>query len=521
MVTLTEGTMKDCNTDGTSGGGAIVNVAGSTGGALFLENTTVTNAYVNLIDVDFATVTVSNVTANAASAQTGTAFGSAAGSGSEVVLHNFDADDYATVSIEAMDAIMMTDVDFGSALMTITPGGTGSTGNGPSADHAVFEDVTVGDTTMTRVQPGTFDSVTMGSFSMTGNAITSTMVSMNNMDATSVVVSGCGWNIHMNTLTATGVSSNGCSIAGNTVTIENADIAHSDTVNPMIYARYSDVTVGQSAVTTSGTGLADFAYADTNSDVRLIHVLVDGATSAYDGSDGKVSASSSSEVWYGGLATASTYRNALINGVATQVYKSGHYVSATVVDSSGTELFQVGSHVTDQSGMATVWVITADESGNTYDDHNLRAFGAAGQNETLYTDAWYPSDGTYTVGDSIDLLLEPAPVEFDQAGMDCTWIANNVTLATTYDAALNAYVFDSTPMTLAADLELDGCHIVLLGSVLKVKSTATSSPVLTISDGGSLKVTLSPDTGAVGAVKAVSSTYGLSLIHISEPTRPY
>jgi len=122
VATLTEGTMKDCNTDGNSAGGAIVNVAGSTGGALFLENTTVTNAYVNLIDVDFASVTVSNVTANAASAQTGTAFGSAAGSGSEVVLHNFDADDYASVSIEAMDAIMMTTVDFGSATMTITPG---------------------------------------------------------------------------------------------------------------------------------------------------------------------------------------------------------------------------------------------------------------------------------------------------------------------------------------------------------------------------------------------------------------
>ena len=144
----------------------------------------------------------------------------------------------------------------------------------------------------------------------------------------------------------------------------------------------------------------------------------------------------------------------MINNVATTVYKSGHYVSATVVDSSGSELFEVGSHITDANGMATVWVITGDESGNSYDDHNLRAFGAAGQNETLYTDAWYPTDGTYTVGDTIDLLLEPAPVEFDQAGMDCAWIAANVTLATTYDAALNAYVFDSTPMTLSADLEL-------------------------------------------------------------------
>ena len=518
VATLTEGVMKDCNTLGSAAGGAIVNVAGSTGGSLFLENTTVQNAYVNLIDVDFASVTVSNVTATTTASlpgggtiATGTAFSSAAGSGSEVTLFNFDADDYATVSIEAMDAISMNTVDFGTAMMMITPGGTSSTGNGPSADNAVFDDVTVGNTVMTRVQPGTFDSMTMGTFSMTGNAITSTIVSMENLVATTISVSGCGWNVHMLSVTADALSSNGCSIAANTVTLEDGDFSHSDTVTPMVYARYSDVTIGVTDVTTSGTGLADFAYADTNSDVRLIQVLVDGATSPYAGADGKVTASSSSEVWYGGLASAFTYRNALVNGVASVIYKSGHYVTATLVDGSGSELFEVGSHVTDATGEATVWVITSDESGNAYDDHNLRAFGAAGQNETLYTDSWYPTDGTYTVGDTIDLLLEPAPVEFDAAGMDCAWIAANTTLATTYNPTLNAYVFDSTPMTLAADLTLDGCNIVLLGSVLKVKSTATSSPVLTISDGGSLKVTVSPDTGQVGAVKAISSTYGLHI----------
>jgi hypothetical protein len=173
VAILTEGVMKNCNTDGNAGGGAIVNVAGSTAGSLFLENTTVTNAYVNLIDVDFASVTVSNVTATATSAQTGTALSSAAGSGSDVMLHNFDADDYATVSIEAMDSLSMTTVDFGTAAMTITPGGTTSTGSGPAGDHAVFDDVTAGNLVMTRTQPGTFDSVSVGTFSMTGNAITS------------------------------------------------------------------------------------------------------------------------------------------------------------------------------------------------------------------------------------------------------------------------------------------------------------------------------------------------------------
>jgi hypothetical protein len=84
----------------------------------------------------------------------------------------------------------------------------------------------------------------MGMFLMIGNAIISALVFMTNVDVFVVSVSGCGWNIHMTTITATGFSSNGCSIAVNTVTIEDVDITHSDTVNPMIYARYSEVTIG-------------------------------------------------------------------------------------------------------------------------------------------------------------------------------------------------------------------------------------------------------------------------------------
>ena len=101
------------------------------------------------------------------------------------------------------------------------------------------------------------------------------------------------------------------------------------------------------------------------------------------------------------------------------------------------ELFEVGSHITDASGMATVWVITSVTNLETATT-TTTCVPSVQQVRTklLYTDAWYPTDGTYTVGDTIDLLLEPAPVEFDQAGMDCAWIAANVTtLATTYDAA--------------------------------------------------------------------------------------
>ena len=49
---IKEGTMTNCNTDGESWGGAIVNYTGSTGGMLHVENVTIENAYVNLIDTD-------------------------------------------------------------------------------------------------------------------------------------------------------------------------------------------------------------------------------------------------------------------------------------------------------------------------------------------------------------------------------------------------------------------------------------------------------------------------------------
>ena len=67
-----EGTMTNCNTDGETWGGAIVNYPGSTGGMLHVENVTIENAYVNLIDTDIQHVTVSNVTATIASGSTQT-----------------------------------------------------------------------------------------------------------------------------------------------------------------------------------------------------------------------------------------------------------------------------------------------------------------------------------------------------------------------------------------------------------------------------------------------------------------
>ena len=530
VVSLTEGDLKNCNTDGGSGNGAIVNVANSTTGSLFLENTTIENSYVNLIDVDFQMVTVSNVTATATSAQTGEAFGSAAGAGGEVVLNNFDAVDYATVNVDAMDKVILTDVDFGSADASFYPGGVStSSAPGASGDNAVFDNVDVGNLVIRNLQPGTFDDVTAEVFNIQGNPISSATVNINNLVATDVAIGGCGWNVIADNMVATSFSSNGCSAAANTVVIADSTITHTSTTVSAFYARYSDVTVGESAVnsTTAGTTGIYLALADTNSDIRLVAVTQDGndcADAAGSTGDCDVSvASSSSEVWFGGLATVRTYRMALVNGIATQIFKSGHTVTGAVIDSSSSELFEVGSHITDTAGSTSVWVITGDESGNIYADHNLRAFGPAGQNETMSTDSWYPASGGFTIGSSIDLLLEPAPVDFDQAGMDCAWMdayvdpSNGASLPTngTTASGHTIFEFDGTPMTLSADLTLDGCQIILKGSALKVKSTATSSPVLTLTNGGILTVTVSPDTGAVGAVRAISSTYGLHLDIVS------
>jgi FlaG/FlaF family flagellin (archaellin) len=533
VVSLTEGTIENCNTDGGASDGAIVNVAGSTTGSLFLENTTITNAYVNLIDVDLEMVTVSNVTATATSAQSGDAIGSAAGAGSEVVLNNFDADDYASVSIDAMSVVMLTTVDFGTAAMSFYPGGSSaSSAAGASGDNAVFDDVTGGSMMMRNLQPGTFDDVSVGDLGISGTPATSTVLNINNLDAEVVTLSGCGWNVIADSMDAERLSSNGCSAAQNTIVVSDSTITHTDSTHSAFFARYTDLTIGETAVTSTTAGSGTYlAETSTNSDIRLIEVTQDGndcADTAGATGDCDVDVgSSTSEVWYGGLATVRTYRIALVGGNPTNIYKGGHTVTAAVVDGSSSELFEVGSHVTDTTpgttlGSTNVWVITGDESGNSYGDHNLRAFGPAGQNETMTGDSWYPTAG-FTIGSSIDLLLEPAPVDFDQAGMDCAWMDayvdpnNGASLPTngTTASGHTIFEFDGTPMTLSADLNLDGCKMILKGSSLKVKSTATSSPVLTLSNGGSIAVTVSPDTGAVGSIRAISSSYGLHLDIVS------
>ena len=230
--------MTNCNTDGETWAGAIVNYPGSTGGELHVENVTIENAYVNLIDTDLQHVTISNVSATITSgtAQSGTVLTSDFGVASEVKLFNFDADDYASASINALGHINMTDVDWGSSDLTIAPGGSSSTANGPSGDNAIFDDVTAGDMLIYRMQPSIFADVTAGHIDFSGNAITTDAMIVTNLDSGRFGVAGCGWIIDATTIDSDRLySSCSSSAAPNTMIFDSGTLTHTSSTDPVSY----------------------------------------------------------------------------------------------------------------------------------------------------------------------------------------------------------------------------------------------------------------------------------------------
>jgi hypothetical protein len=523
---LKEGTMSNCNKDGETWGGAIVTFPGSTGGMLHVENVTITDAYYNLISTDVQHVTISNVSASITSGttQAGTVFKSDFGVDSEVNLFNFDADDYTSASINALKVINMTEVNWGTDTdLTIVPGGAGSNANGPFGSNAIIDDVTVGDIMMYRMQPEIINDLTAGHIDISGDAIVTDAVTITNLDSGRFGVAGCGWTIVATTVDADRVYSQ-CTTSSskNTMTLADGTLTHTSSTDHAVYGRNSKITLGQMAVTSSNAGSGVFlAYASQNTDILLINVSQNGNDCAdASGSTGDCDTSNtgSATIYYGGLAELRVYRLELVNSVIQEANKSGHTVTTSLVDGSNSELFEVGSHITDADGKADVWVITEDSSGTSYSDHNLRAFGPAGQNETLSTDTWYISDlsSGFTIGTSYALELKPAPKEFNGTNMDCAWLeaytdSDGLPLPTNGQTAAGETIFefDGTPITVSEDLTLDGCEIRLLGAEIKVKSTATNSPVITISNGGKLLVGKNPTSP--GALGAISPSYPLSL----------
>ena len=329
------------------------------------------------------------------------------GTNSNVVLNNVDVDSYANSGINAMGSVIMTDVDLGSADLWLIPGGWSQTGNGASSSNAVLDTVTAGDITMQRMHPGTFTDITAEDISMSGSAITTEALKMDNWDVDAITVSGCGWSISMDSPSMESFKSScSSSSAKNTVSIDSADIAHGASSAHVIDGRNSHITLGESSITSTGvsSGTTEVAKARSGTNVVLVDVDLNGndcsdssgdtGNCAYDVSS---SSSNPSMIYFGGLANVSVYRQT----PTARVYKADHIVSASLLDSTMTELFEVGSHITDADGNTSVWVVVEDSDGTSYEDHIVRAFGTAGQNETYpdnYPDAtlssWYPSRDT-------------------------------------------------------------------------------------------------------------------------------
>ena len=510
-VTLRDGEMTDCNSGGNSWGGAVINYPGSTSGSLTMENVDIEDSLVNLIDVDFANVWISNLTATSASAQTGSVLGAAgSGTGSTLYVYNMDAPDYADASIESLDSIEMELVDWGSADVAIAPGGSSSTAAGPSGVSASIDGLTAGDLTMTRFAP-TLDDLTIGALSILGNSPSNEGIKGANWDTDGISVSGCGYNVIGETVSTDWIAGSCSNSASpNNIVLADVDATYTGTMNA-IYARNSKITIGEGDITMPSS-FDKMSKASTNGRIVLIDVAqIDSSGTSTDcdsASDCDVSSSSSGAIYFGGLATVKVFK-LLPSGVKD--YKADHTVQATTVD-AGSVLFTVGTHKTGTSplGETSVWVLTENDAGDTYTNHNLVAFGPSGQNETMTTDPWYP--GSFEAGDTIELRLEPAPVTLNGTNMDCAYLMTNTEAMLGYDGSVasggtNTFTWEGK-VTMTGDLNVDDCNIVMR-NVFKVSSDATNSPKLTISTGGSL--TFEAISTSTGTLKASSSTYPLDL----------
>ena len=534
-LTWIGGSATDCNTHAYAGQGAVVTGDGST---VMMENVDITDAAVNGIIGTADSLWLSNVTVDASNgfswqqtgtgvAQTGTAT-----SGTDFYAYNVDISNYlAAATTHATDSIHMEGVDSSgdSNGYTVTPAGasspaigaTGWTMDGLSAD---------GGLTMARTQPTNMDNVDLGgALQLSGTAPSSATVSGDSVDASGITINGCGWKV---TLTGVNlgdgsqdawVSANCASSASsNVVTISDGTMAGDSTNSNFAYARNSVLTVAEMTITGMTSWGNNVASAGTNGDIRLIDVNFDGNDCLDSSNQADTSvcwveaASSSAKIYFGGTGTVSVYRS----GSSGNAMQPNHNVAASVHDSSGTELFEIGTSKTDASGAANVWLITdlyeRDNTGGTsssatYTDHTLRAAGGAGQNVTAPTDPWYTashnpdfpsSDLPLEVGAHVYLSLEAFPMDFGGATKDCTFFSTNDS------ASLQGgyYTYVRQVLTLSADMVLDGCSVHLQGTSLRMNVTSGSNPTITLRNGAELLI--SEWDGDFGHIKAQSSAYG-------------
>ena len=184
----------------------------------------------------------------------------------------------------------------------------------------------------------------------------------------------------------------------------------------------------------------------------------------------------SSQIYYGGYANALAYRSA--SGGTVQIPQQDVTIRTKTLDSSGNVVAEIGSAITDSTGQTNKVIVLTQlhtTNGDTnYDSHSVAASGSAGVgllepgDDLPFVGGVAQPPGTlfstYTIGSSVDIKLLAPPVVFDDPNMDCTWMANtNNTFINAWDNARNAYVFKGASLTVAADMNFDGCSVVLEG----------------------------------------------------------
>jgi hypothetical protein len=245
----------------------------------------------------------------------------------------------------------------------------------------VLDTITSGKFTMQRMHPSVFTDITADDVSITGTAITTQTMVMENFDIDAFTLVGCGWSLIMDAPTLESIKST-CSSSSskNTVTISDADFTHGSSTDHVVDGRNSQITLGESSITSTSVSSTGPYVAKARTGTNVVLVDVDINSNACSDSTGDLgncdidvssSTSNPSMVYYGGLANVSVYRVA----GSTKVYKADHMVTASLVDSSMSEMFQIGTHSTDANGNTSIWVVVEDSDGTDYEDHIVRAFG--------------------------------------------------------------------------------------------------------------------------------------------------
>ena len=273
-VTITNGSMSDCNSDGNSDGAAIQNVAGSTAGSLYLENVSIDDALVNLIDVDFADVWINNVTATSTSSQSGIGLNATGkGVGSSLYVADLDASGYSTSNVMSLSSIVFDGVDLGSSSMTIRPGGNVNTA-GPAGASASFDNYTSGALDMARMSPYMYN-IDVGALTLGGNAPGAGTILGENWDTSGIAFNGCGYKVTVDGVTSDYISGS-CSTAAapNSLVMNDVDMTYTGYQNAL-YARNTGMSIGSASISMPSS-YQNMAYAGTNGRIVLIDVDQDG-----------------------------------------------------------------------------------------------------------------------------------------------------------------------------------------------------------------------------------------------------